>query len=97
MFSGNTKPFQRNFIQRNIKGTVVKLEATDIYGEYFRVLEHLNLGDTTAGVTGLKDIFEECLENSPIVVRAKETKHDMENLKEILGNFKNIEHIRIEI
>ena len=97
VFSGNTKPFQRNFIQRNIRGTVVKLDVTDIYGEYFRVLEHVNLEDTTAGITVLKDMFEECLENSPIIVRAKETKHDTENLKDIMRNFKDIEHIRIDI
>ena len=38
VFSGNTKPFQFNFTQRNIKGTSVKLEPHDMYGEYFRVL-----------------------------------------------------------
>lgn len=97
VFSGNTKPFQTNFIKRNIKGKSVKLEATDAYGEYLRVLEHLSLEDANACAAKLTDIFEECLQRSPVVVRVKETKHDLEKLKSAVENFKDTEHIRIEI
>ena len=97
VFSGNTKPFQNNFIQRSIKGTNVKLDPTDIYGEYFRVLEHVNLEDATTGVRVLTDIFEGCLQKSPVVVRMKETKYDTEQLKKVMAKFKDAEHIRIEI
>ena len=97
VFSGNTKPFQNNFVNRSIKGRAVKLGAMDVYGEYFRVLEHLSLEDTSAGALKLQDIFEECLQKSPVVVRVKETKHDLENLKKMMENFKNTSHIRIEI
>ena len=97
VYSGNTKPFQTNFVKRNIKGTSVKLDETDAYGEYLRVLEHLSLEDANLCAVQLTEIFEECLQGSPVVVRMKATKHDTEKLKSVLEKFKNTEHIRVEI
>ena len=78
IFSGNTKPFQNNFVKRSIKGKSVKVSTNDMYGEYLRVMEHVNIGDEEACAKMLQDMFEECMEGSPIVVRVKETKFDLE-------------------
>ena len=81
VFSGNTKPFQANFVPRGINGRSVKLEPTDLYGEYYRALENVGLLPEETCVEELVYLFESCLVGSPVVVRLKETKHDIEKLQ----------------
>ena len=84
VFSGNTNSFQANFVQRGIEGRSVKIEPTDLYGEYYRVLGHVSLAPDQTCVEELEDIFEGCLVGSPVVVRVKETKHDTEQLQNVV-------------
>jgi hypothetical protein len=98
VFSGNTKPFQEGFVKRGIKGRSVKLNPTDPYGEYLRVQEGVSLADKQACVDYLKDIFQECLQGSPVIVRVKATKFDLEKLKSVLSEFMTVSpKLRIEI
>ena len=97
IFSGNTKPFQANFVQRGIKGKSIKMDPADLYGEYYRVKEYLSLEDEVACVAVLRDLFENCLLSSPVVVRLKDTKHDTEQLQKVIANFKDVSNIRIEL
>ena len=97
IFSGNTKPFQVNFVERGIKGKSIRMKPTDLYGEYFRVKEYINLEDDVACVALLRDVFENCLLSSPVVVRMKDTKHNTEMLQKIIANFKDVSNIRIEL
>ena len=53
--------------------------------------------DAPGAAEVLKDIFEDCLEKSPVVVRIKETKYDTEPLKELMAKCKDTEHVRIEL
>ena len=97
VFSGNTKPFQMNFVRREIKGAVKKINSTDAYGEYYRVKEYISLEDEMKCVGVLRDLFENCLLSSPVVVRLKSTHHDKEQLQKIMANFKSASNIRIEL
>ena len=97
IFSGNTKPFQANFVERGIKGNSVKLNADDAYGEYMRVLEHLDVKDEQKAVATLKDLLYNCLLESPVCVRCKATKHDKENLYQVIAHFKNVANVRIDM
>ena len=97
VFSGNTKPFQAGFVRHGIKGKSVKIDPQDPYGEYLRVLEHLDLADENKCMEHLKNMFDDVLLGSPIVIRVKETKHDLENLKTVVNHFKTTANIRIEM
>ena len=97
IFSGNTKPFQAGFVKQGIKGKSVKIDPEDPYGEYMRVLEHLSLADESKCVECLKGLFEDVLQNSPVVIRVKETKIDLEKLKKVVDHFKATANIRIEL
>ena len=58
----------------------MKIDPEDPYGEYLRVLEHLSLAEEWKCVGCLKSVFEDILQNSPVVIRVKETPHDLEKL-----------------
>ena len=97
IFSGNTKPFQANFVRRGIKGTSVKVYPDDTYGEYFRVLEHLEIKDEAKAVATLKDLLYNCLLESPVSLRCQDTKHDRENLEQVVAHFTNVANVRIDM
>jgi hypothetical protein len=97
IFVGNTSPLQAGFVKHNIKGKTVKLVPEDPYGDYMRVLEYLSLADEEKFVEQLKGIFEDVLQNSPLVIRVKESKHDLEKLKKAMDHFKASSNIRIEL
>jgi hypothetical protein len=62
------------------------------------VQEGVSLADKQACVDYLKDIFQECLQGSPVIVRVKATKLDLEKLKSVLSEFSTVEpKLRIEI
>lgn len=83
--SANTKPFQAGFVQMKIKGVSVKKDASDNYGEYFRVLPNLELKDTEEIGSRLKQILGGAvLRSSPVIVRLKPCEHDAQNLKAVL-------------
>ena len=97
IFSGNTKPFQANFVKRNIKGTSLKAKPEDTYGEYLRVLEHLDIKDEAKAVATLKDLLDKCLLESPVSLRCQDTKLDRENLEQVVAHFTNVANVRIDM
>ena len=97
IFAGNTKPFQAGFVKHGIKGKTVKIDPEDPYGEYLRVLEHLSLAEEWKCVGRLKSVFEDILLNSPVVIRATETLHDLEKLRKVVDHFKAYTNIKIEL
>ena len=42
-------------------------------------------------------MFEDVLQNSPVVIRVKESRHDLEKLKKVVDYFKANANIRIEL
>ena len=96
IFSGNTKPFQENFVKRHIKGKSVKSNPNNVYGEYYRVIENINLTLVKECSDRLSDIFSDCLAGSPVVVRVRDSKHSRNLLGEVLKPFKELHHIRID-
>jgi hypothetical protein len=81
VFSGNTKPFQKGFEARGIKGASVKTNPGDAYGEYFRVLEHVALTNEEKTVKYLQEIVEEVMQESPMIIRMKFTDHDPKHVR----------------
>ncbi len=72
VFGGNTKPFQRGFVEMKIKGQAYKERPEDQYGEYFRVISELDVGKTDECIAYLKEIVvDKCLCSSPVIVRKK--------------------------
>ena len=71
-------------MSRGIKGRIVKLEPTDLYGEYYPVLENVSLLPEETCVEKLVDLYESCLVGTPVVVRLKETMHDTEKLQNVM-------------
>ena len=96
IFAGNTRPFQANFVSHNIKGKIVKTDPEDPHGEYMRVMENLSLADESKCVERLNVVFDDILQNSPVVIRVKETKHDLEKLMKIIDHFKAKANIRFD-
>ena len=45
----------------------------------------------------LKSVFEDILRNSPVVIRVKETPHDLEKLKKVVNYFKANANVKIEV
>ena len=62
-----------------------------------RVMENLSLAEESKCVEQLKVVFEDILQNSPVVIRVKETPHDLEKLKKVVNYFKANTNIRIEM
>jgi len=97
IFAGNTQPFKAGFVKHGIKGKTVRIDPDDPYGEYMHVIEHLSLAEERTCVERLKSVFEDVLQNSPVVIRVKETEHDLEKLKKVVDYFKANANIRIEL
>ena len=96
VFGGNTKPFQAGFVQLKIKGRSVKASPTDQYGEFYRVMEHVDLLDDEGCFKRLEDIVTNCLKGSPVVVRVAETNIDTVNLSKVLAKFVTCQNVRVE-
>ena len=77
-------------------GKSAKVDPLDPYGEYMRVLEHLSLRDEDKCVERLNVFFEDVLQDSPVVIRVKETTHDLETLIKFMDHFKTNANIRTE-
>jgi len=68
VFSGNTKPFQADFVAKQIKLTS-HLKEGEQYAEHYRVVKNFSIADSAEAGTYVKKIHEECLWKSPLVVR----------------------------
>jgi hypothetical protein len=55
-----------------------------------RVLGYHSLADE-------EKFVEDVIQNSPLVIRVKESKHDLEKLKKAVDHFKASSNIRIEL
>jgi hypothetical protein len=100
IFSGNTKPFQTGFGKLKIRGTSVKLQPTDEYGEFFRVREPAyNLSALTACTDELKMILGNgCLKSSPVIIRMNNaTKSDTSALFALTEALQECDNIRLEL
>ena len=75
----------------------MKIDPEDPYGENLRVLEHLSLAEEWKCVGRLKSVFEDVLQNSPVVIRVKESRHDLEKLKKVVDYFKANANVKIEL
>ena len=75
----------------------MKIDPQDPYGEHMRVMEHLSLAEESTCVARLKSVFEDVLQNSPVVIRVKESRHDLGKLKKVVDYFKASANIRIEL
>ena len=88
IFAGNTRPFQANFVRHNIKGKTVKAGPEDPHGEYLRVMENLSVADERKCVEHLNVVFDDILQNSPVLIRVKETEQNVDKLIKIIDHFK---------
>jgi len=97
IFGGNTKPFQKGFIQAGVEGTSVQVDPSDVHKEYFRVVKDFALEDPTAAADKLMEMFLGCLYGAPVVLRVKPTKYDLKLLKDVMFLLpSNTSHVRIE-
>ena len=97
IFGGNTKPFQRGFIQAGVEGASVQVDPSDVYKEYFRVIREFALEDPTAAAEKLMELFDGCLYGAPVVLRVKPTKYNLKLLKGVMLLLpSNTSHVRIE-
>ena len=89
---GNTKPYQQHFVALKIKGQSVKSDPGDLYGEYFRIIKHVDVN--TELKTQLQSLLgPKGLCGSPVVIRLHETTEDITLLRtnlEIVQEFPNV-------
>ena len=98
IFSGNTKPFQSGFIDKKIKGSSVKQNPSDVYGEYFRVLPNQSLkADAGTAAEVRKILGPAVLCSSPVVVRMKPSQHNTQALQEFLRLLANSPNVKVDV
>ena len=98
IFSGNTRPFQKFFAKLGIPGQTIKVDPEAEFGEYFRVMQTVSIANAHQAATTIKDILgDKCLQQSPVILRAKETDQDVAMLASLVRELKVCENTRIEI
>ena len=98
IFSGNTRVFQTAFVRMGIKGQSYKVDPSDEYSEYFRVVQGLELEASSGAAAFLKGLLgEECLKSSPVVLRAHESSHDNTLLAKLVLQLKDVSNVRSEV
>ena len=89
---GNTKPYLSNFVALKIKGQTHKPNPNDAYGEYFRIIKHVDIAKDLK--TQLRVLFgSQGLCGSPVVIRLHETTGDITLLRtnlEVVAEFSNV-------
>ena len=98
IFSGNTRPFQKFFAKLGIPGQTFKVDPEAELGEYFRVMQNVSIADASKAASTIKDILgDKCLQQTPVILRAKETDEDVAMLAALVQELKVCENTMIEI
>ena len=95
IFGGNTRPFQSDFVRCGIKGRSVKASPGDAYGEYFRVLENVDFGKRSEFVLKVKELHDDILKQSPMVIRIQDTDVDKTEVLAALSHADEVANIRV--
>ena len=96
MFSGNTLPFRAGFEAASIPGTSHKHNASDTYGEYYRVLKNVDVS-TDDGSAMLTKVFDDALKSSPVVIRVKSYEPTHKGLRSLLQSLGALQNVRVDL
>ena len=97
VFGGNTRPFQTEFVERGIAGRSMKLNAEDAYSEYFRTIEFIDCEEPEACAERLKDVLQQVLRGSPVVIRIKDSKIDPTNATKIVHILRELQNVKVDV
>ena len=93
---GNTKPFQSQFVALKIKGQTFKANPGDQYGEYYRIIKHVEVETELKPQLRLL-IGPQGLCGSPVVIRLHETQEDIALLRTNLDIVEEFPNVKLDL
>ena len=96
VFGGNTMPFRTAFENLNVPVRSFKKNASDLYNQYVRTVEHMDMEEPEECIAKLTEILKTVLKSSPIIVRMHDSKVDPKNLKTIMESIKHLPNVRLD-